>query len=384
MDNKNEQIRIINMSSYIPVAIVEKQLRNKEWVGYGENNDYFQYVINRYNNSPTNGALINGIADMIYGKGLSARDANRKPGEYAQMISLFKKKDVKKISYDLKLQGMCAMQIIWSKDHTKIVEVAHIPVETLRAETVNEDGDIEGYYYAKDWTDIHGKKKPVRIPAFGTSKEGLEIFFVRPYRAGSMYYSAPDYSQSLTYANAEEDIATYHINHIQNGFSPRTIINFNNGQATTDEARRDISTKLSKKLAGSTGDPYVISFNEGVEQETTFNTIDVPNIHEQFKYVADEAKEMLRFAHKAQPILFGINTANGFASNADEIKNASIFMNNQVIKPFQELLLDAFDEILAVNEVSLDLFFKTLQPWKSEDEDDIEENNEEPTNTTEE
>ena len=128
---------------------------------------------------------------------------------------------------------------------------------------------------------------------------------------------------------------TFSINHIQNGFSPRTIINFNNGQATTDEARRDISTKLSKKLAGSTGDPYVISFNEGVEQETTFNTIDVPNIHEQFKYVADEAKEMLRFAHKAQPILFGINTANGFASNADEIKNASIFMNNQVIKHFK-------------------------------------------------
>ena len=89
---------------------------------------------------------------------------------------------------------------------------------------------------------------------------------------------------------------------------------------------------------------------------------------------------MIRFNHKAQPILFGMNTANGFASNADEIKNASIFMDNQVIKPFQELLIDAFDEILAVNEIALNLYFKSLQPWKSEDEDEIAEDNNEEVN----
>ena len=37
-------------------------------------------------------------------------------------------------------------------------------------------------------------------------------------------------------------------------------------------------------------------------------------------------------------------------------------MDNTVIRPFQELLLDAFDKILAFNGITLNLYFKTLQP----------------------
>ncbi|WP_288956156.1 hypothetical protein, partial [uncultured Polaribacter sp.] len=62
---------------------------NKEWVAYGNDNNYFQYLIDRYNGSPTNNAIINGVSEMIYGKGLDALDSNRKPEQYAKMISLF-------------------------------------------------------------------------------------------------------------------------------------------------------------------------------------------------------------------------------------------------------------------------------------------------------
>ena len=73
---------------------------------------------------------------MIYGQGLDATDSNRRPNEYAQMKSLFSKDCVRKLAYDLKLMGGCAMQVIYSKDRSKITSVEHYPVETLTSRKV--------------------------------------------------------------------------------------------------------------------------------------------------------------------------------------------------------------------------------------------------------
>ena len=114
-------LRIVNLSTYTTPDIVEKS--NKEWVSYGSDNNYFKYLIDRYNGSPTNNAIINGISEMIYGRGLDALNSNKKPEQYAKMISLFHKDMVRKLCYDLKLMGQCAMQVIYSKDKKTIAQV---------------------------------------------------------------------------------------------------------------------------------------------------------------------------------------------------------------------------------------------------------------------
>ena len=138
-------IRFVNLSSYTTPQV--KEYRDKDWVAYGDDNDYFQYLIDRYNGSATNNAIINGISELIYGKGLDATDSSRKPNEYAQMKSLFSKDCLRKVTADLKMMGQCAFQIIYSKDRQRVTEVYHMPVESLRAEKCNEEGDIEAYYY---------------------------------------------------------------------------------------------------------------------------------------------------------------------------------------------------------------------------------------------
>ncbi len=69
-------------------------------------------------------------------------------------------------------------------------------------------------------------------------------------------------------------------------------------------------------------------------------------------------------AHRiTSPLLLGIRSGNnGLGNNADEIKTASLLFQNITIKPYQDLIIDAIDDILAVNEISLKLYFKTLQP----------------------
>ena len=173
---------------------------------------YFNYLIDRYNGSATNNAIINGMSELIYGKGIDASDSNKRPEQYAQMKSLFQPKTMRRVCSDFKMMGQAAFQVIYSKDHSRITEVHHIPIESLRAEKCNEQGEIEAYYYAKDWYDVKMKKEtPMRIPAFGFSKDGIEILYIRPYRAGFHYYSPTDYSGALPFASVEEELSLIHI-----------------------------------------------------------------------------------------------------------------------------------------------------------------------------
>ena len=130
-------IRILNLATYTTPKVTE--VRNQNWVQYGENNDYYQYLIDRFNGSATNNAIINGLSELIYGKGLNATDANKKPEEYAKMKSLFTDDCMRKVVFDLKLMGQATLQIIYSKDRNTIARVEHYPVETLRLEKKNDD-----------------------------------------------------------------------------------------------------------------------------------------------------------------------------------------------------------------------------------------------------
>ncbi len=241
-------LRVVNLSTYTSPQIVEKS--NKEWVSYGADNNYFSYLIDRYNGSPTNNAIINGVSEMIYGKGLDALNSNKKPEQYAKMVSLFHKDCVRKLCYDLKLMGQCSMQVIYSKDRKTVARVEHIPVENLRAEKCNDKGEIEAYYYSDDWTKVKNVKDCTRIPAFGYSNEPIEIVYVKPYRAGYKYYSSPDYQGGLQYAELEEEISNYHLNNILNGLAPSMLINFNSGTPSAEE-REMIERRIYDKFSGS-------------------------------------------------------------------------------------------------------------------------------------
>jgi len=365
-------LRIVNLSTYTSPKI--KEVSNRDWISYGEDNNYFQYLIDRYNGSPTNNAIINAISSMIYGKGLDATNSSKKPDQYAQMISLFDNDSVRRLAYDLKLMGQCAIQVIYSKDRTKIAQIEHMPVETLRAEKCNEKGDIEAYYYWKDWDKIRPSDKPLRIPAFGTSKEAIEILYVKPYRSGYYYYSPVDYQGGLQYAELEEEVSNFHLNNILNGMSPSMLINFNNGTPNAEE-RRLIEQRIYNKFSGSSNaGKFILAFNDNAESAASIEPVQLSDAHNQYQFLSEESTKKIMVAHRVvSPMLLGIKDNSGLGNNADELKTASTLMDNTVIRPFQHLLIDAFNQILAYNGVSLKLYFKTLQPLEFTELDNVED-----------
>jgi hypothetical protein len=353
-------ISIVNLSAYTSPVIQEN--KRNEYIEYGSDNNYFQYLIDRYLYSATNGAIITGVSNMIYGKGLDALDSNRKPNEFAQFKSIVKDSDIKKVALERKLLGMAAMQIVMEKKQVK--QVLHFPMQTLRAGKCNDKGQIETWYYHHNWKEKKPSESPKPIPAFGFGNGNeVEIYIIKPYVSGFDYYSPIDYSGSLPYALLEENIADYQINDCQNGFSGTKVINFNNGVPTA-EMREKIKRDTLSKLTGARGEKVIIAFNANAESKTTVEDLPLNDAPAHYEYLSKECFEKLIVGHRvASPMLLGIReSGGGLGNNADEIKTATLLFDNIVIKPYQLEITNALDEILAINSISLKLYFKTIQP----------------------
>jgi hypothetical protein len=353
-------VHILSLSAYNSPVITES--KNKDFVEYGEDNNYFQYLIDRFLYSNTNHAIITGIANMVYGKGIDATDSNRKPNEYAQMMSIVKKDCLRKVALERKLLGMASMQVIYLNGQVKSVE--HFPIHTLRAEKCNDKGEIEAWFYHPDWSKYKKGDELKRIPAFkfGNGKE-VEIYVIKPYISGYHYYTPIDYSGALPYAKLEEEISDYLINDVMNGFSGTKVINFNNN-IPPEEKRQEVANDVKRKLTGSKGDKVIVSFNASAENKTTVDDIPLNDAPAHYEYLAKECFEKLIVGHRVtSPMLLGIrDTGGGLGNNADEIETATRLFDNIVIRPYQLEIIEAIDEILAINGIALNLYFKTIQP----------------------
>jgi hypothetical protein len=167
----------------------------------------------------------------------------------------------------------------------------------------------------------------------------------------------------LQYAELEEEVSNYHLNNIMNGLSPSMLINFNNGTPNQQE-RQLIETRIAQKFSGtSNAGKFILAFNDNKESQAEITPVQLSDAHNQYQFLSEESTSKIMVAHRiVSPMLLGIKDGSGLGNNAEEIKTASLLMDNTVIRPFQELLIDSFDNILAYNDISLNLYFTTLQP----------------------
>ena len=375
--SKQSLMEVVELSAYTTPRIVIDT--KNEWASYGSNNNYFQDLIDYYKGSTTSSSIINGLSGLIYGSGLDARDSNKKPEMWAEINSIVRAKDLKKIIFDRKLLGMAAMQIVYK--NKKVKSIKHFPMNTLRAEKANDDGEIQGYYWSNDWTSVKKDDEPNRMPAYGFgNKIKSEIYIVKPYVTGEFYYTQPDYAGSLPYCELESQIGDYLINDVRNGFSGSLMINFNNG-VPDKQTQRMTNNKVVRKFTGATGDKLLFNYNKSAESATTIERLALDNAPDHYAYLSNECRDKIIVGHRiTSPLLLGIReSGSGFGSNSDEIETASLLLDKVVVQGFQEELVDAINEVVAENGISLDLYFKTLLPRDFRDEETILEEKKEKT-----
>jgi hypothetical protein len=367
---------ITNLSAYeMPKAIEDKL---KDYVAYGEDNDYFSFLIQQYLQSATNNAAIKSISDLIYGQGLCIDGLEKDSAQVKELRKLINHRDLKKVILERKMLGMAAMQVIYSKagNNRKVVGIKHFPIHTLRPEKMNSEGVIENYYYHPNWAEQKPTDTLKKIPTFGNSKETIELFILKPYISGYSYFSPVGYSGALPYCELENEISDYLLNEAKNSFSGTKVINFNNGVPSATE-RSAISNDVKRKLTGARGQKVIVAFNENADSKATVEDISLNDAPAHYEYLANEAMHKILVGHRVtSPMLLGIKDGgNGLASNSDEIMVASQLFNSTVIRNFQDEILDALEEVLELNGEVPELYFITSQPieFTEDDQEETEE-----------
>jgi len=360
-------LEFIQLQSYTAPSIIEQ--KNKDWVQYGDDNNYYQYLIDLYHGSPTNNACIKGIADQIYGKGLEVTTTSRDLPGYIEFKRMFAADDLRAVIMDLKMLGQASFQLIKSKDKKKYVQAKHFPQQTLRPAKCNDKGEIEKYYYYPDWANIKRGTQPTEIRAWGYDQNSNEcILTIKPYSTGSFYFAPVDYQGGTQYANLESEISNFHINNIMNGLAPSMLINFNNGQPPA-EVKDTVESQIKSKFGGSSNaGRFIISWNDGKDSAADITPVQLSDAHNQYQFLSSESMQKVMISHRVvSPLLLGIKDGTGFGNNADELKSASILFDNVVIRPFQRLIIDAVTKVLNHNGYNLNMYFKTLQPLEFTD-----------------
>jgi hypothetical protein len=358
-----QKFSIVNVNNNSLPIIQEDTKTRYPFVPFGVygNDDFFDAVTTAFNVSTTNAASIEGIADLIFGKGLYSK--NQIFNETLQ--KMIPQEEVKRVAFDLKLFGNAAFQVYWDDTHTKIKKMYHVPVQLLRAEKLGSSPMIENYYYCTDWNDQRKVRDKKKIPAFETSNEKMEILYIKHYCPGLYYYSLPDWVSALQLAMAEGEISNLHFNNIVNGFLPAVMLNFNNGVPAPEE-RQTIEDLVQAKFTGTdNAGRFMLSFNDDPLTKPTIDVIDITNLHEKYDYVAEYTQDRILVAHRVtSPLLFGIRTKNnGFSSQSEEMKTAFSILQTMTIAPFQNIILNSLDYALTCSGyTNAELYFEQLTP----------------------
>ena len=358
-----QNFSVVNLAQQEIPIVVEDTKTRYSWVPVGiiGPDDYFQNITDSFTTSTTNAACIEGIADLIFGKGLYSKDTTFQ----TVLDKLIPQEEIKRATFDLKLYGNSALQVYWDDTHTKVIRFYHVPVQNIRAEKLYDNPKVQNYYYCVDWSDYKAQKYKKKIPAFGTSNEKMEILYIKNYTPGKYYYSLPDWVSALQFSYVEAELSNLHINNIENGFLPLVMVNMNNGIPAPEE-RQTIEDLIESKFTGTrNAGRFMISFNDDAERKPTIETISTDNLHEKYKYVAEYAQDRILVGHRVtSPLLFGIRTqANGFSSQSEEMKTAYSILQTMTVNPFQNLIINFLTTALTDGGYpDTQLYFEQLTP----------------------
>ena len=343
----------INLSKkYVAPKVIEDKFRG--YVLNGKNNTYFNYVNERRAGSPTHSAIISNYIKLIYGLGL-VDEYNNLIGQYIN------KNELKKIVDDFYSQGMAYVEVV-KKRGGGVSKLEHFPVNWLAPEIKDNKGNIKNYYFHKDFSKAHHTHPDV-IPAYGYGAENEnEIYCIRDFQYGQEYFALPKFQSVLQYAELEEEISNFSINHIKKGLAFGYIINIPNSHSLSKEEKDQIKKQTLNALAGSeNAGATVFNFQVGDEDNIKVEVIQQNSSHKQWEALREQARDQIITGHEVvSPLLFGINRGSGLSSTSDEMEEAEEQTMRRVIRPLQETITNALEEILIDNGIVTSLRFKSL------------------------
>ena len=350
MDNQYKHI-VLQFDRALQPVFTEK--KNKGYVEFGELNNYPEYLLSLYNESPKHGAIVKGKSTYIFGRGFEEKGKANSRGESWNDI-------LKKCVKDDELFRGYYLQVIWNRIG-QISEVYHIDFSKVRVAK-----DLNCFYIKNDWLDW--KEKPREYPQFSTQNPtGSQIYYKREYNPTSEIYPLPSYFQGLNYIESDIEVSRHILGNAKQGFVGSTLINLNNGDPINEEHKGEVEKGLLKKFTGDSGKRVVIMFNKSKE-----NSADIQNLgttmltKEDFTNINNLIQQEIFASHQiTSPSLFGIKT-EGQLGGRTEIRDVYEIFNNTYVQERQEEFNQVFTDFRNLKGEVGEFNIVPLEPLKFE------------------
>jgi hypothetical protein len=365
-DTKSKFVFYNDPISTYTIPVFEKD-KNKDYVNYGEDNNYPQYLVNLFNRSAKHNAILTAKQKYTYGRGLKIKEGLVtdqaikaqaflvRPNSFETLSDIFNKTVL-----DKRLYGGYALQIVWSKLSGKVAQVYHMDFAKIRSNV-----DNTSFYYADDWSDY--RPKVTEFDAFNPEKrEGVQILYYREYRPNLNTYPLPDYIGAIPYIESDVEVANFHRANLQNNFFFGGILNFNNG-IPTDEEQRALVRRINNKH-GSTDNAgrWIINFSDGSDKAPNVISLQPSELDKQFDILNDTIQQEIFVAHRVtSPIFMGIRTEGQLGGRNEMVDAFKLFEQNE-IKPDQQHFEELFNYIIGLNGINQPYEVQPLEPFSPE------------------
>lgn len=358
------------------------EIKNEEWITYGEKNDYPYYLNSLYMRSSYHCAIINAKVKYICGDGWTYDKSGLNTLEQRALAQKLIKQPfaetnlnetTARLAGDLeKYNGFCIL-VRWNNSR-KGATLEYLDFSNVRA---NKDRTV--FYYTKNWylTDTRGNKKQNKKPqeekdwqvlkAYDPkNRTGNQLYYYSFYHADQYVYPIPTYIGGVTWIENHIKYTDFQYKNISASFSPAKVINIY-GKVPDAEKQKDIVDGMKKNFTGEEGERIVVNFapdkNLGIEATDSI----VQDQSTLYKEIADQALQNIFTSHEVtSPMLFGIRTEGQLGGRSEMLDAYEIFYNTYV-KYRQQIIEAVMNELAADFGIGIKLRLKSNSPINSSD-----------------
>lgn len=328
----------------------------KDYIPFGEKNDYPDYLLMLYNKSAKHNAIINGKVVYITGNGLDSEDEAAK--EWLKKANESQSWDVlvKSMTLDIENFGGCYLQVIPKLGGG--YNYYHVAYERLRS---NEDNTK--FYYNPKWdTTYNGQQPEAEYPQFYPGIGTTSIFYYKEYRCGKNPYALPGWVAACNWVESDIEVSKHTLTNAKSGFSASKFINFFNGEPA-EEKKKSIERRLMNAVTGSEGKKLMIGYNNDPAKKPTIDDLGESDLtKEDFTQVDNLITNNIFSGHNiTHPLLFGIQQ-EGKLGNATELKTAYEIFKNTYVNNKQNNNCEIVKYFASISGIQAEFRVKPVEP----------------------
>jgi hypothetical protein len=324
--------------------------RSKPWVLWGLRNDYPQFILQVKENSPTMSVAIDAKVNMTYGDGVEIEDlGNVMVNKYETISELYYK-----LFYDIWLFGGYSLEVIKSRDGSRVESIYHIPFQDVRVGKYDVDiheREQGTFYFCENWQDSNQRRLVVKFQSLNMeSREGREMVYWKDYTPTmNRHYPLTPYQSSINSCVLEAEVYEFHKTNLAASLMPNLFVSLI-GDPTPEE-KLETYEELVRSYQGKQGQKLMLAFSNSSEERPVIEAISNTGNDTFYTEILQMCVQAILTGQQiASPLLLGISTLNNsaFSQNAEEINVAWNLMMETTIKPMVRKANSSIENILAL------------------------------------